>query len=524
MKSQFGVGVLALLASLSIVPCAYSYCTSSGGSFQGNNAYCGIAKVVTEPREEPAPRTTYKTGYSKTSIAYPTGRKDSSILWIEKIYPNTVNIGKPYTYTINVTNLTNLSVPNVVITEHLPAGFQLQSSDPVANIADGKMEWALGKLNPRETRTISVTGMTNEKAELPCCTAASYDPPTLCVNTSVVRPDLKLDMTAAEKVTACQGIPLDFVVTNPGDAHITDVKITSQLPDGVTVRGNSVVTFNVGGLNPGAFKKYSEMAQAHTPGSYKFSAAASASDGLSANAEANTTVVKPVLTITANAAAEKQYIGRNVSYSVTVSNTGNATAESTVLNASLEGVRGESASDNGSVWGHSAKWDLGALEPGANKTVSIQANATDAGVAKLDATAKAKCSEDVSTAASTNIVGIPAILLEMVDLIDPIEIGKDETYVIKITNQGSASDTNIKIVAILDDSEEYVSSSGPTDGTASGKTVTFAPLAKIDAKDVAEWKVVVRGVRAADARFKVSLTSDQLSAAAVEKTESTTIY
>lgn len=522
MKSRFLALGFALLAGLSLMSRAYATPTQVTGShYTIQTGYSGPA--VTESNEAPAPTTANKTGYSKTSIAYPTGRKDSSILWIEKIYPNTVSLGKPYTYTIKVTNLTTLSVPNVVITEHLPAGFQLQSSDPAANIAEGKMAWALGKLNPKETRTISVTGMTNEKAELPCCTAATYDPPTLCVNTSVVRPDLKLDMTAAEKVTACQGIPLNFVVTNPGDARITDVKVTTQLPEGVTVRGNSLLTLNVGNLNPAASKKYSEMAQAHATGFYKFSADASASDGLSANAEAATTVVKPVLTIMANAGAERQYMGRNVVYSVTVANTGDATAESAVLNASLERVTRLSASDNGSVWGTSVKWDLGALEPGANKTVTVQGTAVEAGIAKVEATAKAECSDTVSAAASTNIVGISAILLEMVDLIDPIEVGKDETYVIKITNQGSAPDTNIKIVATLDDSEEYVSSSGPTNGTASGKTVTFDPLDKIDAKDVAEWRVVVRGVRAADARFKVTLGSDQLKTP-VEKTEATTIY
>ena len=50
-----------------------------------------------------------------------------------------------------------------------------------------------------------------------------------------------------------------------------------------------------------------------------------------------------------------------------------------------------------------------------------------------------------SSSCTTEVVGVPAILLEVVDVEDPVEVGKEAVYDIKVTNQGSAIGTNIRI-------------------------------------------------------------------------------
>jgi len=539
MKKQIAILSLSIFAIVNLTGCVslsndkevYNTDFKNKGVGEEGYFYTGggeedaapIKAVRTRESKTASTSKAYSSSYSTTSIAYPTGRKDNSILWIEKNYPATVKIGKPYTYTIKVTNLTTLDVPEVVISEQIPTGFQVNSSSPDAANLGGKMNWALGKLSPKESKTISITGMTDEKAELPCCTSASYDPPTLCVNTSVVQPELTLALTTVAESTTCERIPLKFVVTNPGDTTVTNVKVTSQLPRGVTSSGKSSITINVGSLAAGTSKEFTEVAAASAPGFFPFVADATASDGLMAKANAGTNVTQPSLTITASPLQQKQFVGRPIGYSVSVSNTGNAPAESITLSANLVGAAGKSASKGGSVSGRSASWKIGTLAPGASESVTLDATAVDAGLAKIEAMAEANCSADVSATASTEIIGISAILLEVVDQEDPIEVGNEETYVISVTNQGSAADTNVRIVAVLDDSTEYVSSSGATRGSTSGKTITFAPLAKIEAKESVEWKIIIRGTEEADARIKVSLNSDQLTKS-VDETEATTIY
>ncbi|MHC4469223.1 MAG: hypothetical protein ACYSUZ_07715, partial [Planctomycetota bacterium] len=118
---------------------------------------------------------------------------------------------------------------------------------------------------------------------------------------------------------------------------------------------------------------------------------------------------------------------------------------------------------------------------------------------------------------------ISAILLEVIDLSDPIEVGKDVTYVITATNQGSAPATNILIKALLEKSLEYVGNSGTTGGAVSGDTVSFDPLPALAPKDTATWKIVVKAVKEGDVRFGVTMNSDQLTRD-VQETEATKFY
>ncbi|MCC7408714.1 MAG: DUF11 domain-containing protein, partial [Phycisphaeraceae bacterium] len=118
---------------------------------------------------------------------------------------------------------------------------------------------------------------------------------------------------------------------------------------------------------------------------------------------------------------------------------------------------------------------------------------------------------------------IAAVLLEVVDEADPIQIGDVETYTVVVTNQGSAAETDIQIVCTLEDAMQFVSATGVTAGTASGRTVTFAPLAELAPKAKAVWKLQVKALKPGDIRFKTSMTTEQLTRP-VEETEATNFY
>jgi hypothetical protein len=76
---------------------------------------------------------------------------------------------------------------------------------------------------------------------------------------------------------------------------------------------------------------------------------------------------------------------------------------------------------------------------------------------------------------------------------------------------------------MLEDTMSYISSSGATNGTLDGSTVTFAKLPSLAPKAKTSWKVVVKAAKAGDVRFKVSMNSDQLTRD-VEETEATNFY
>jgi uncharacterized repeat protein (TIGR01451 family) len=96
-------------------------------------------------------------------------------------------------------------------------------------------------------------------------------------------------------------------------------------------------------------------------------------------------------------------------------------------------------------------------------------------------------------------------------------------YTIKVTNQGSATGTNVRLACTLPASLEFVSGTGPTSVKVENRNVTMETLATLEAKASATWQVVAKAVQADDARFKVELRSDQFEQP-IEEAESTQLY
>lgn len=464
-------------------------------------------------------------GMNWSSMAYPTGNAKTSAIGIEKGMPKEVRLNQPFEYDLVVTNLADHELTDVNVNDKLGDNFTMKGSTPSGKTAgDGTTTWNLGSLAPHESKTIRVTGTATAEGEVCSCASVTYNS-LLCACVPVVQPKLQLTKTGPAEVLKCEPIVYTFNVANTGTGAIENVQIEDQLPAGlVTASGHKSLAFNVGTLLPGKSKSYKATLSAERTGTFQNKAKAVGEGGITANSGVVTTVVKaPILTINKECTGTV-YVGRAINYTITVKNTGNGVARETVIEDTLpNGVTLVSASDGGQLARGKLVWNVGTLNPGATKTVTARVNPTGIGSYLNSATTQAYCASPVSDNCKTVVKGIPAILLEVIDLEDPVEVGNTTTYVITVTNQGSAPDANIRVTCTLEDNQQYVSSSGATRATAAGRTVTFAPVASLAPKQKATFRVVVKNVKAGSTRFGVSMTSDQLTRP-VNETEATNIY
>ncbi len=474
------------------------------------------------PKPKPAPQTRVKGSMVHSWQAFPTGHKASSALLVEKIAPAQIQRGADYDYEIHATNLTEHDLYGVTVTDHMPTNYELGRTNPKANVDGSQLTWDLGKLAAGEKVKITVTGSAQNTGSLTNCASGSYVL-LACVTSEVVEPALRVTKTAPDEVLICDPIPLTFTVTNTGTGVAKNVMLRDELPDGLmTTGGKGMVTADAGDLQPGESKKFTATIKASKTGRFVNQVKASGSGGLSASAKTTTVVRQPVLEID-KFGPNQEFIGRDIRYSITVTNTGDGVAAQAMLTDDLPAGATVVDTAGGKVAGGTVTWALGDLKPGAKVSRSVTVRADSAGVYRNSATAKADCAKAVSDTVATTVSGIPAILLEVVDSPDPVLVGTNTTYTITVTNQGSADGTGITISATLEDAMEYVSNSGATNGRARGRTVTFAPLAKLAPQDKATWKVVVKASETSDVRFKVDMNSDQLGRDVTE-TEATNFY
>jgi len=302
---------------------------------------------------------------------------------------------------------------------------------------------------------------------------------------------------------------VNHVIRDYNSACCGEIKIEKLMPEKVQLNQPFDYTIQVTNLTDMMLSDI--VVKADKVGTYKNQAMAMGDGDLKAQSgETQTVVTQPVLAIE-KTGPKNEYLGRSVSYEIVVANKGDAVAAETVVTDTLPGNVGEvKVSDNGQVTTGLVTWNLGAMAPGASRKLSVSYTPAGAGLFKNEAKATAVCTAAVAASAATQVAGIPAVLLEVVDVDDPIEVGNNETYIITVTNQGSAADTNIKIKVFLEDSMQFVSAGGATRGAFADGAVTFEPLPSLAAKAATSWRVVVKAVKAGDVRLKVTMDTEEL--------------
>ncbi len=490
------------------------------------------AKAEPAPRPAPAPAPAPKP--APAPAAEPSAYYMASQLYnndccgtlkIEKILPKTVTMNAPFEYTIKATNLTDKTLYAVNITERLGQNFKYISSSPEGKLAGQILTWQLDSMDPKESKTMVVKGQATSEGWIMTCADATYIIPA-CAKTQVVQPALELAKTATAEVSICDPITLTFTVSNKGSGEARNVQITDTLPSGLTTMdGASQISMKIDSLPAGRSATKTVQVKATKTGTFDNKAMAVADGNLKAESNVTRTkVTQPILTIDKTTGREWEYGGRRVEYVITVANKGDGVAKSTVVTDTIpSGVEQIQVSGGGVQSGGMITWNVGDLAAGATRQFTVSYVPTSHGKISNTATAKAICAQDVSKSASTEIRGIPALLLEVIDLADPIEVGQNETYVIVATNQGTATATNIRITCTIEDTMQYISADGATRGSAAGNKITFASLPSLNAGAKATWRVVVKAVKEGDVRFGVTMNADQLDRDVIE-TESTHFY
>jgi len=181
-----------------------------------------------------------------------------------------------------------------------------------------------------------------------------------------------------------------------------------------------------------------------------------------------------------------------------------------------------SASAGGEAVTNHIVWKLAELAAGESNQLCATFNAPHPGWLPFTAAGRSG-NLTASTECSTRVIGIPAVLLEVIDLDDPIEVGTNQTYEILVTNQGSETLTNIRVVCHLESPQAFESGSGTTSVKANDRIITTEILPQLKPKESAAWRVIVNTLQPGDVRFTTELNSDQFTVP-IKEVEATQQY
>ncbi|MCP5522721.1 MAG: hypothetical protein H7A46_14355 [Verrucomicrobiales bacterium] len=353
--------------------------------------------------------------------------------------------------------------------------------------------------------------------------------PAPCSNFYVVdailpKPGLSLTLAAPARTGWCDLLQIQAVLANTGDTALAAVELALPLPAGLRPADEGAgATFELGELPRGESRTVTLNVVADSPGTYAISGRATGDDDLTAAATATTQVLAPRLALECGVNT-KVLMNRPAEVCLTVRNEGDlAEPEVTVVLPIPEGATVREVRQEGVAAAGAITWQLPALAPGESRQVCAVLTADEPRELRLESTAKGGCAQPVSSQCEVRFMGIPAILLEVVDLLDPVLVGDAVDYEIRVTNQGSAAITQVRLSCDFPDSQKFLAGTGPTAFVNEGGRVTTEPLARLAPKATAVWKVKAEALSAGDSRFRVELSGDQFPRP-IEELEATTQF
>lgn len=489
--------------------------------------------VAETPAPVPADATPADTTPAEPAEVEGTGRpgdpqlngSQAPTLTIEKTAPPEIQIGKAAKFTIRVRNTGTVPAHGVEVHDTVPQGTQLVETKPEANRgAQGSLVWDLGTLKPGDEQTIESELMPMSEGEIGSVATVHFRAEA-SVRTMATKPMLSMEVFSPSRVMKGETMTVKIKLSNPGTGAASGVMLSEIVPDGLKHEAGRELEFEVGTLKPGETRELELQLTAAEAGNITNVVTARGEGNLEAEGRADLEVVAPQLQVSLTG-PKRRYLERHATHNISVTNPGTAAAKEIELAATLPKELKFVEANNGGQYDaatHSVFWSLEELPPQETGTVTLTTLPQQPGDARLLITSTAQAGLKDQREETVAIEGLAAINFQLADLNDPVEAGGQTSYEIRVTNQGSKTASNVRIVALAPAEMKLVAAEGPVRYKIEGQRIVFDPLKQLGPKSDATFTLKVKALEPGDLRMQVQITTDEIREP-ITREESTRVY
>ena len=446
-------------------------------------------------------------------------------LVVHKTAPAEIQVGRAAQSSVQVRNVGPIAAHQVIVRDYLPRGARLIRTSPQASRgADGSLLWELGTLPPGGDSTVEMHWEPEVEGRMGSTASVTFQASATAA-TAVTKPALTLEQTGPRQVMLGDLVRFAIQISNPGSGTAEHVVVEEDVPDGLSHSAGRKLEYEVGAIHPGETRHLELTLKAAQPGHVSNLLIARAEGDLRARHVAELEVIAPELRVRIDGPS-RRYLNRNAVYEVALENPGTADATNVDLVVQLpRALRFVDTNNSGHYDSgrHLIRWNLANLPAKKRGRVKFTVMPTEMGDHTIEASSQAQLGLADQADHTVSVDGVPALYFGVADASDPVEIGGQTSYEIRVVNQGSKTATNVQIEAVLPEGLQALRADGATQAVVQPNRVVFEPIAQLVPQQELKFRVEVRGATPGDWRFTVNMTSDDNSSV-VTKQESTHVY
>jgi uncharacterized repeat protein (TIGR01451 family) len=441
-----------------------------------------------------------------TSAAVGAQTHSVTLEWVKQ---SDINVGQECECDLVVRNTGKLAVHQVHIEAFFPSAVRLTSATPKPTSSQDRLVWVFDSLDAGKAHTIRIKMIPSRRGQLATTANVRFTGAAAGLF-EVQEPLLKVAMKGPKEVMVGDPASQVITVTNPGTGVATGVKIEALIPEGLEHPRGERLVMEVGSLNPGESRQIRIALAAANGGRHAVHVTATADSDLKQVIEGTVLVVAPSLKIAVDGPGLR-YLGRKADYTVAVLNDGQIASSNVRVSQQIPVGFKFVGADKGGKYdrdNHTVTWFVGGMAAG--QTIKLRTQLAPEKIGSFDQIAwvTSEHGNRETAKAVTRVEGTASLVLEIVDLDDPVEIGTETAYEIRIRNEGTKAAGNVSLSCELPNGVKLVSAKGPASHIAENGLVVFKSLGTLAPGKTAVYRVHVRGTAAGNHRFRARLASD----------------
>lgn len=433
----------------------------------------------------------------------------SPTVTLEWVTRGGVNVGQESTCDLVVRNTGIISAREIEVSAQFPTNVRIVSVEPQPVSSQSHMSWSFDELQPGQERTIQITLIPTERGNIDTRADVRFSG-TASTSLTVAEPLIEVACAGAKEVLVGEPASQTVVVKNPGNGIATNVTIETIVPAGLEHARGERLIMEVGSLNPGETRSVRLALAAVKGGRHVIQVQARADGNLVRNATSEVDVIAPSL-VSEVTGPGLRYLGRNATYTIKIRNDGEITTENVrVMHKVPEGFE-VVESDKGAQFDRPNRlmnWFVGRLQAGQSAEMNVTLRADKLGHFTHFVRATSEHGAISDAQFSTSVEGTPSLAMVISDLDDPVEVGVETAYEIKIKNEGSAAARNVCLSCEIPGGVTVTKAQGPVECIQQKDSVTFNPVIELAPGNSVTYRVHVKGSVVGNHRLRARLTSD----------------